>query len=251
MDIKIKQFCACVWDYYAANKRDFSWRKTTDPYYIVVSEIMLQQTQTQRVQEKIDAFITQFPTWHALASAQRGDVIAAWQGLGYNRRAAYLHASAQYVAYEFACVLPHCPKALTILPGIGINTAGAICAYAFNMPIVFIETNIRTVFIYHFFPDALIVSDEMILELVQKTVCKDNPREWYYALMDYGVYLKKTQGNIAKKSKHYVRQSRFIGSMRQIRGSIIRILSSAEHRTLSRNDLIDRVCDNVGCSFID
>ena len=251
MDTKIKQFCACVWDHYAANKRDFSWRQTTDPYYIIVSEIMLQQTQTQRVQEKIDAFVELFPTWQALASAQRGDVIVAWQGLGYNRRAAYLHASAQHVAREFACVLPHCPKALTVLPGIGINTAGAICAYAFNMPTAFIETNIRTVFIYHFFPDVLVVSDAMILEFVQKTVCKDNPREWYYALMDYGVHLKKTRGNIAKKSKHYAKQSAFIGSMRQIRGSIIRILSSAENRTLSRNDLIDRVCDDVGCSLVD
>jgi len=212
---------------------------------------MLQQTQTQRVQEKINAFVELFPTWQSLAYAQRSDVIVAWQGLGYNRRAVYLHTSAQHVVNEYAGILPSCPHMLTKLPGIGINTAGAICAYAFNLPTVFIETNIRTVFIYHFFPDVLKVSDAMIVEYVQKTVCKDNPREWYYALMDYGVYLKKQQGNVAKKSTQYARQSKFVGSMRQIRGSVIRILSHAHNRSLARNDVITRVCDDIGCSPID
>jgi len=237
---QIAQFGSFIWDFYSKNKRSFAWRHTQDPYKILVSEIMLQQTQTHRVQEKYEQFISVFPSFDMLAQHSLHDVLSVWQGLGYNRRGKYLHEIAQRVIRDYAGVLPNCPRELEKLPGIGANTAGSICAFAFNNPTVFIETNIRTVFIHSFFAEKITVSDSEILPLVAATVDQDNPREWYYALMDYGVFLKKMLPNPSRKSKHHAKQSKFEGSDRQIRGAIIRALTKKKSERL--DILLAAVC---------
>lgn len=221
---RIEEFKKTVWQYYHHHKRHFPWRETTNSYYIFVSEVMLQQTQTLRVVDKFLHFISVFPGWTALAKANSRDVIAAWQGLGYNRRALYLHESAKIVIQKHQGNLPADVSLVDALPGIGYATASSICAFAFNMPTVFIETNIRAVFIHEFFNEQAKVHDNELIPLLEQAVDKENPREWYYALMDYGVMLKKAFKNPSRKSVQYTKQSAFEGSDRQIRGIILRTL---------------------------
>lgn len=237
----LEQFKNIIWEYYHAHKRSFAWRHCDNPYYIIVSEIMLQQTQTHRVAQKYEQFIAQFPTIADLAQAQLRDVIAAWQGLGYNRRAKALHATAQCIMNEHNGVVPNCTTTLMSFAGIGYATASSVRAFAFNEPTVFIETNIRSVFITFFFHNECNVKDSDIMPLVAATVDQNNAREWYYALMDYGVMLKQKLPNPSRKSAHHTKQSKFEGSDRQIRGMILKILTTSPHMTL--NDLytlIDR-----------
>lgn len=230
---KLSAFSKLIWAFYASNKRSFAWRETSNPYHIVVSEIMLQQTQTSRVIEKYDAFIHTFPDWQTLAHASLHEVLGQWQGLGYNRRGKALHTIAQRVVAEYNGVLPDTPEALITFPSIGPNTAGSICAFAYNKPTLFIETNIRAVYIHHFFPHQTGVTDKELLPLLEQTVDRTNPREWYYALMDYGVMLKKNMPNPSRKSAHHTKQSKFEGSDRQIRGLIIKILTSQQKASFS------------------
>lgn len=222
---KLTQFKNLIWDYYKNHKREFPWRNIDNPYYIVVSEIMLQQTQTYRVVEKYEQFIEKFPTITSLAHAQQADVIKAWQGLGYNRRAIALHKTAQKIVEEHNGIVPSCPTILQTFPGIGKATASSIAAFAYNKETTFIETNIRAVFIYCFFINQDNISDDQLFPLVAATVDPINPREWYYALMDYGVMLKKNCINPSRLSKHHTKQSTFEGSDRQIRGMILKLLS--------------------------
>lgn len=231
----IDLFRAFIWDFYRQNKRSFMWRNTQDPYAIVVSEIMLQQTQTHRVEQKYEQFMAAFTSFEQLAQSSLYDVLSAWQGLGYNRRGKYLHQIAVKVMEQYDGVLPDNPEVLVSFPGIGPATASSICAFAFNSPTVFIETNIRAVFIDSFFYNCTDVHDKELLPLIAATVDVDNPREWYYALMDYGVFLKKMGSNPSRKSKHHAKQSCFEGSDRQLRGAIIRILVA--HRMLKQEDL--------------
>jgi len=227
----VEAFQEYILSYYNRYGREFSWRSYITPYRILVSEIMLQQTQTQRVIHKFASFIQAFPSFKELADSSFHDVLAHWQGLGYNRRARGLHRSAQKVVYEYAGYLPADPQILQTFPSIGPNTAASIATFAYNTPTVFFETNIRSVFIYHFFPEAIQVSDEMLHPLVEQTLYRQHPRIWYYALMDYGVALKQAYGNFHRRSKHYTTQSRFEGSERQIRGMILRALT--QHKALS------------------
>lgn len=229
-------FRKLIYTYYAHNKRMFAWRDCDNYYYIVVSEIMLQQTQTDRVQHKFKEFITVFPTLDYLARASVRDVIACWQGLGYNRRALALHMFAQRVISEYNGVIPDEPRVLQEFKGIGPATASSICAFAFNKPTVFIETNIRAVFIHCFFKEQAAVKDAVLYPLVEQTLDTDNPRQWYYALMDYGVMLKKVYKNPGKKSAHYAVQSTFEGSDRQIRGAILKAL--VQYSYLTQQELI-------------
>lgn len=217
-------FRTAVINHYRAHPRELPWRKTEDPYKILVSEIMLQQTQVPRVIEKYGQFLRAFPDIRSLAQAPLRDVLTAWQGLGYNRRAIALKQAAQHVVIQFKGKIPSKVDSLTSLPGIGNATACAICAFAFNQPTIFIETNIRTVFIHHFFDNGKRVRDAHILPLVAETLDHRNPRVWYYALMDYGAALKKRYGNPNIKSAHYQRQGPFEGSNRQIRGAILKAL---------------------------
>ncbi len=140
-------------NHYDQNGRDLPWRRTRNPYRILVSEIMLQQTQVERVIEKYAVFIKTFPDFPSLAEAPLHTLLTVWQGLGYNRRALALRACAQKVVAEHQGKLPKEPEKLLALPGIGKYTAGAVAAFAFNEPIVFMDTNIRRVYIHEFFHD--------------------------------------------------------------------------------------------------
>lgn len=231
----LESFKHFIWDFYHHNKREFAWRSTNNPYHIVVSEIMLQQTQTYRVETKYEEFIAEFDSFHTLAQASLRDVLSVWQGLGYYRRARFLHQLATIVINEHEGTLPNNPTILETLPGIGKATAGSICAFAFNQPTVFIETNIRSVFIHSFFKDKNDVTDKQLFPLIAATVDSDNPREWYYALMDYGVWLKANNANPNKKSKHYTTQSKFEGSDRQLRAKILKYIT---HRGYATHDEI-------------
>ena len=226
--VTLTDFKKIIWEYYAANGRIFEWRHTDDPYKVFISEVMLQQTQTSRVAQKYPEFITAFPNFKSLASASLKEVLAQWQGLGYNRRGMYLHQAAQMIIKEHLGVLPSNPDLLVKLPGIGKATAASIAAFAFNVPTVFIETNIRAVFIHFFFSGRDTIHDNEIFPLVEASVAQEHARDWYYALMDYGVMLKKTLVNPSRKSKHHTKQSKFEGSDRQIRGIILRTLTEQD-----------------------
>jgi A/G-specific adenine glycosylase len=228
MTKKEKEFTEIVWSYYREHGRhDLLWRNTSDPYKILVSELMLQQTQVERVIPKYEVFLKAFPTVRRLAAAPLGDVLRLWQGLGYNRRAKYVHETAKVVTGEWKGKFPRTKKELESLPGVGSYTAGAIMAFAYNEPVILIETNVRQVYIHHFYKLKTDIRDSDILELIEKTVSEDNPREWYWALMDYGAFLKRQHGNLVRQSKHYVKQSQFQGSDRQIRGAIITVLTTS------------------------
>lgn len=220
----INLFQKLVYDFYRIHGKNLPWRNTDNPYNILVSEIMLQQTQVERVVKKYNQFIRIFPDFLSLSEASLQDILKAWQGLGYNRRALALKNIAQIVVSKYAGHLPSDVEQLTILPRIGKTTASEIAAFAYNQSAIFIETNIRTLFIHFFFQDQNNIRDKDILPFIEKTLDKSNPREWYYALMDYGVMQKKRDKSIIKKSAHYVRQKAFEGSNRQIRGTIIRAL---------------------------
>ena len=226
MNKKEREFIKIVWKYYRRHgRRRLPWRLTKNPYRILVSEVMLQQTQVDRVIPKYTSFLRRFPSLASLASASLGDVLREWQGLGYNRRAKMLHQCAQKIVYEYKGIFPKDHSALMLLPGIGHYTAGAIMAFAYNKSVPIIETNIRTVFIHHFFYNRASISDTETFQSIERTLDTENPREWYWALMDYGVYLKKTKGNPNNQSKQYSKQTAFKDSDRQIRGTILRHLA--------------------------
>jgi A/G-specific adenine glycosylase len=228
-------FHQIIYQYYSENARDLPWRLTRDPYRILVSEIMLQQTQVERVLVKYDEFIRAFPDFASLAHADLRAVLKVWKGLGYNRRALSLQTIAQRVVSEFGGFLPDSPTTLKTFPGIGPATAGALAAFAFHQPAVFIETNIRRVFLHLFFPERSGVNDKDILPLVEKTLDGDRVRTWYYALMDYGAMLKKETQNPNRRSAHHQRQAPFANSNREIRGLILKAL--LDHATLSEEEL--------------
>jgi A/G-specific adenine glycosylase len=222
----IRTFQDTVYNYYRNNPRKLPWRETYNPYHILVSEIMLQQTHVERVIQKYHDFLHIFPDFEALACTSLQKALLAWQGLGYNRRAVALHETARMVVTDYKGILPSEPEVLQSFPGIGSYTARAIAAFAFNKPVVFVETNIRSIFIHFFFEKRTGIKDCDILPLVELVLDRENPREWYYALMDYGVMIKKKYPNPGRKSAHYQKQSPFHGSDRQIRGAVIRKLTS-------------------------
>jgi A/G-specific adenine glycosylase len=247
--------------YYQSGRHDMLWRHSEknghfDPYKIFISEVMLQQTQVDRVTPKYTQFLHKFPTVHDLAAVNLSEVLKMWSGLGYNRRAKYIWLAAKMIDKQFAGQFPNTTKELQTIPGIGPNTAGAIMAYAYNLPVVFIETNIRTVIIHHFFKDKVGVSDHEIKEVLAKVlpaaVQKDvhagvlNPREFYWAMMDYGSYLKKSVGNLSRASKHYTKQSKFQGSLRQLRGKVIKLLADGPMTVKSvQEHIADERIDDV------
>ncbi len=209
--------------------RDLPWRRTRDPYAIWVSEVMLQQTQTTRVDGRWQRWLARFPTVRALASADVADVLDEWQGLGYNRRALALLRAAQAVD-RAGGELPRDAAALCALPGIGPATAGGIRAFAFDLPAVYLETNVRAVLLHELFPDERGVPDTRLVPIVEATCPPDahdpadDPRTWYYALLDYGAYLKRSVPNPSRRSSSHARQSRFEGSHRQKRAALVRVL---------------------------
>lgn len=295
--------------------RDLPWRRTRDAYGIWISEVMLQQTQVVRVLDRWPAWLERFPSVHDLATAEPAEVLEAWQGMGYNRRALALHRAAKAVVEGHDGVFPCETAALTALPGIGPATAQGIRAFAFDLPGVYLETNVRTVFLHHFFPEVEKVPDRELIPLVEAAcpggagcsaglapqdacgvaACRvedgrggallsvdgapgesaadggaadgqapgveladdavagspyacpqdelDTPRSWYYALLDYGAYLKKTIPNPSRRSKSYARQSKFEGSRRQKRSELVRMLLAAGPAGLTGEDALRALND--------
>jgi len=235
----IAAFRRLIYGHFRERGRELPWRTTQDPYHILVSEFMLQQTQVERVLRKYGPFIAQFPDVGGLAGADLGAVLAAWQGLGYNRRCIALHRTARLLVTELDGRISDSVETLQTLPGIGAATGGALVAFAYNKPVVFVETNIRRVFIHRFFPEEQNVKDAQILPLVEATLDRSSPRSWYYALMDYGATLKLVDGNPNRRSAHYSRQTRFQGSDRQIRGLIVK--AALKRRVFTLEDIIREV----------
>jgi A/G-specific adenine glycosylase len=228
-------FREAVLQFYHQSGRAFPWRDTADPYAILVSEIMLQQTQTDRVVPKYEHFLALFPTPFDLANAPISSLLEAWQGLGYNRRALALQRAAQKIIADYHGKMPRELDDLMSLPGIGPYTAAAVRAFAFNLPAACIETNIRRLFIYFFFPNQPDVKDKDLLPLITWAGEGMSPREWNYALMDVGSHLAKLVPNPNRRSAHYVLQSKFQGSNRQLRGRILKVLLG--QRTMSVEEL--------------
>jgi A/G-specific adenine glycosylase len=236
---QIDNFQKKIYDHYKKHGRIFIWRKTSHAYHIFISEVMLQQTQTIRVTKKYKSFVNKFPDFKTLAHATLYEVLKLWQGLGYNRRAKFLHQSAKIITKKYNGLIPKNPKLLQMLPGIGQATAASICAFAFNMPTVFVETNIRVVFINEFLKEKEKIEDTKLLSLAKQTLDISNPRIWYYAITDYGAMLKSKGINPINKSKAYTKQSKFAGSDRQIRGEIIKLV--LKDQNISQNDICKKI----------
>ena len=246
--MEISQFRALVWKHHRTHGRhDLPWRAlwrgTYDPYRIFVSEVMLQQTQVERVIPYFTAWMKTYPTVRTLAAASRAEVFIAWQGLGYNRRAKMLHDAAKAVVAIRNGKFPQSVEELQALPGVGPYTARAVAAFAYNQDVVFVETNIRTVIIHHFFSDKDGVTDAEIAEVLTRALPRGRAREWYGALMDYGTHLKRSGIKVNAKSKGYVKQSTFKGSNREARGALLKRLSKGAATRLELTSILgpDRV----------
>lgn len=231
--VEIKKFQQEVWDFYHLQGRhDLPWRPPQlkiqngilDLYTILVSEIMLQQTQVVRVLPKFKVWMKKFPTAKKLASASRKDVFDTWQGLGYTRRAKFLQESALLINKNG---VPAAVNELESLPGVGHYTAHAVATFAWNESYPFIETNIRTVYIHHFFKNRKVVEDKEILSFVKQTLDTAKPREWMYALMDYGSFLKSNGISYNARVKSIRKQGKFKGSVREVRGSIMKFFTTS------------------------
>ncbi len=230
--------------------RDLPWRYVDDPYAVLVSEVMLQQTQVARVMKHWERWMALFPTADALAAASTSDVLAQWQGLGYNRRALALKRAAEECSAKRCGCLPDTAEELQALPGIGPATAAGVMAFAYNKPSVYIETNVRTVFLHELFPSRDKVSDRELAPLVADTCPEEDPRGWYYALLDYGVHLKTLVANPSRRSAHYARQSAFEGSRRQKRAELVRAVLAdpgiGSDELASRLDAFERAAGRDG-----
>lgn len=230
-----QRFVETVVQHYRRAGRPMPWRSDPNPYWVFVSEIMLQQTQVPRVMQKFPPMVERFPDFAALSAAPFSEVLDLWSGLGYNRRARWMQQAATVIVTEHAGVLPDDPAVLVRLKGVGPNTAGSIAAFAYNRPVVFIETNIRRVLLHAFFSDRSGVHDKDLLSLLADLLPQENARIWYWGLMDVGVVLARTVGNANQRSRHYSRQAPFEGSTRQLRGRILRLLG--EHGALTTAEL--------------
>ena len=208
--------------YAHGGRHDLIWRKKITPYRILVSEIMLQQTQVVRVIPKFTMWMKKYPTLSVLRGATLQEILVLWQGLGYQRRAKALHTISRTLDK-----LPKTFDALLELPGIGTYTASALCAFAYNMfshPVL--ETNIKTALIEHFYKHRTTIDDGVLYALLYELeghtrVQKVGARIWYYALMDYGASLKVSHVSHNAKSKGYTKQSPYKGSPRELRAKIL------------------------------
>ena len=234
--MNIADFQRLILDWGRDNRRDMPWRDTRDPYKILVSEVMLQQTQVSRVLPKYETFLREFPTPEALASSSQASLLRTWQGLGYWNRALRLRDAARMVVNEFAGQFPCDPATLMKLPGVGPYTAGAVACFAFGSAEPFLDTNIRRVYLFFFFPGEDDVSDSRIMEIARRAVWTDDPREWGYALFDYGA-IELRDRTINRRSRHYSRQSAFDGSFRSFRTQALRHVLDQEGAAISRTEL--------------
>lgn len=240
---QVRGFQKKIYDYYQNEGRVLPWRKRPTPYRVLVSEVMLQQTQVERVVAKLPLFLSAFPGFADLANAPLQKLLSLWSGMGYNRRALSLQAAAKIVVQDYRGRLPRDRDALLSLPGIGAYTAGAIMAFAFDQPVVFMDTNIRRVYLHEFFQDQDSVHDREILPFVGRTLDVARPRVWYNALMDYGAMLGREHPNPNRRSAHYVRQAPFAGSNRELRGRLLKTLVAGSPLTLA--DLLSKTAATV------
>jgi A/G-specific adenine glycosylase len=226
----IRAFRRNVLNYWKKEGRhSLPWRTTHDAYKILVSEVMLQQTQVPRVIEKYKEFLREFPTLYMLAQASLAEVLRAWSGLGYNRRGKYLHDAAKLIANRYRGSIKDATEGK--LPGIGPYTRAAVRVFAYDEPHTLLETNVRAAFIHHFFAEKESVNDRDLVPLMEAAAADQDPRQWHWALMDYGTYIKKLHKNPARKSASYVRQSKFEGSLRQVRGAVLQQLHKGPRET--------------------
>lgn len=223
---KRQNFQKTVWQWYRLHAAVLPWRNTKNPYHIFVSEVMLQQTQIPRVLIKYSLFLKKFPSIQKLASSSLRNLLAVWSGMGYNRRALYLQQAAKEIVKTHGGKIPKDISTLDALPGIGPYSARAIACFAYGICEPFIETNIRRVIIHEFFPKKKKISDTEILHILHDVQPPNSSlrSEWYWALMDYGREALKHTPNANRKSKHYIKQSKFEGSTRHVRAKLISYL---------------------------
>ncbi len=232
----VEEFREIIYGYYGLHGRSFPWRTTSDPYKILLSELMLQQTQVSRVLPKYQAFLEYWPTLSDLSKGSLTDILSLWRGLGYNRRALALKKIADISVERYEGTLPESQKELLSLPMVGPATSAALLAFAYGKPSLYLETNIRRVLIYFFYHERERVHDKDLYTLLDLVLDRENPKEWYYAFMDYGVYLKELVPNPNRRSAHYTRQTKFENSNRQIRGELLTIFT--ERGAVSRDDIL-------------
>ena len=213
--MEVEEFKNIINSWYLFNRRDLPWRKTFDPYSILVSEIMLQQTQVSRVLNFYDKFLNTYPNFSSLAGADNKKLFELWNGLGYWKRALNLRKIAEIIQVKYGGVFPNDIDILKTLPGVGEYTSAALKCFIYNYPIAFVETNIRKVLKHFFFPDIENIPDKQIYRIADLVLDRNNPREWNYALMDYGsseLRLRKVSRNAKKES--------FVLSNRYYRGKV-------------------------------
>lgn len=224
---QIAAFHSRIFSWYKNHQRDLPWRSTGDPYSILVSEVMSQQTQLGRVIPKYEAWMKRFPTVYQLADASLRDVLQYWSGLGYNSRALNLQKTARIVVKEYGGQFPTDTKELVGLPGIGKYTAAALACFAFNQQIAVIDTNIRKVITHEFFGGEL-PSEKIIEDMAVQILPAGRAYEWNQALMDYSsLVLKQAKIPIPK-------QSHFLSSDRYFRGQTVKLLIGKERMTIDQ-----------------
>lgn len=176
--------------WYAETARPFPWRQPQpDPYVVLVSEIMLQQTQASRVAELLPPFMKTFPTLHGLAAASNADVVLRWKGLGYNSRALRLRDAARAIVESHGGVVPCQPDVLRTLPGIGPYTSAAIACFAYNVYAVVLDVNVRRVYsrwLHRQVTTSDVASDAELTTFALTLIPSDAPSTWHHAVMDLG-----------------------------------------------------------------
>ncbi len=254
---QIKTFQTKILSWYAEHQRDLPWRQNRDPYRILVSEVMLQQTQVSRVIPKYTAWFAAFPTLDDLAKAPISEVLRLWSGLGYNRRALFLQRTAKAIVFEHAGTWPQTEEDLKKLPGIGEYTAAAIACFAFDQQVAVVDTNVKKVILLEFFCHceegisptrqsqndrelpihdekrdcftSLAMTTKDLQKIADQLLPPGRAYDWNQALMDYA-------SAILKKEKIPVqKQSKFLGSRRYFRGKILKFL--LQKHTIPRSDI--------------
>jgi A/G-specific adenine glycosylase len=206
-DLDIPAFQDQILTWYDTFKRDLPWRGDPDPYHILVNEIMLQQTQVDRVIPKYLAFLERFPTLQSLAEASVADVVRQWQGLGYNRRALNLKRAAETACRDHGCRLPETVEELERFPGIGKYTARAIASFAFGLQVPVVDTNVRRILSGFVGRD---LTDRETWELAERLLPAGRAADWNQALMDYGALVKKaTPRRTGKPTEPFATTNRF------------------------------------------
>ena len=259
---KKKNFNRTLFVWHKKNYRDMPWRQTHDSYKILISEVMLQQTQVNRVRTKYNEFLEQFPNVKVLAKAPLGSVLRVWSGLGYNRRAKFLYECAKTIMAKHGGKFPNTYEELVLLPCIGRSTAGALLAFSFRQDTPMIDTNIRRILARVFFKKKL-PSDKALYDFAVTLIPRGKGRIWNYAMLDLGATLctardhssdcpfMKLHGKVGdfiyKKP-----QKKFAGSRRFYRGQILKLLASKHELEyasiqkslkLSKHDVVSIITD--------